>query len=116
MVPFDGPNLGAVFISWNRNRFRRADPESPPSKSAFTFQALLEFDGRVWMGRLKSIHDFWQGDACIVEGARLVSLWRDTCNYNGRGPVHRARNFNGFIGPISRAVSVTTGSPLRLFF
>ena len=35
MVPFDGPNLGAVFISWNRNWFRRADPESPPSKSAF---------------------------------------------------------------------------------
>ena len=38
----------------------------------------------MWMGRLKSIHDFWQGDTCIVEGARLVSVWRDTCNYNVR--------------------------------
>jgi len=53
----------------------------PLQKARFTFQALLEFDRGVWMGRLKSIHDFWQGDACI-EGARLVSLWRDTCNYN----------------------------------
>ena len=35
MVPFDGPNFGAVFISWNINWFRRADLESPPSKSAF---------------------------------------------------------------------------------
>ena len=25
----------------------------------------------------------WQGDACIVAVARLVSLWRDTCSDNG---------------------------------
>ena len=35
MVPFDEPYFGAVFKSWNRNWFRRTDPESPPSKSAF---------------------------------------------------------------------------------
>ena len=29
MVPFDGPNFGAVLESWNRNWFRRADPETP---------------------------------------------------------------------------------------
>ena len=29
------------------------------------------------------IHDLGQGDACIVAVARLVSLWRNTCNYNG---------------------------------
>ena len=56
----------------------------------------------------------WQGDACIVAVARLVSLWRDTCSYNGGGPVHRAQDFNGFTGPISRAISVTTGSPKLL--
>ena len=52
MVPFDGPNFGAVFVSWNRNWFRRADHESPLQKVRFTFQALLEFDGRVcgWAG------------------------------------------------------------------
>ena len=35
------------------------------------------------MGRLKSMKT-WQGDACIVAVARLVSLWRDTCSYNVR--------------------------------
>ena len=56
----------------------------PLQKARFTFQALLEFDGRVcgWAGLFESIHDFWQGDACIVAVARLVSLWRDICNYN----------------------------------
>ena len=34
------------------------------------------------MGRIKSMKT-WQGDACIVAVARLVSLWRDTCSYNG---------------------------------
>ena len=65
-------------------------------------------------GPVESIHDFWQGDACIVAVARLVSLWRDICNYNSGGPVCRVQNFNGFTGPISRAVSVTTGSPKLL--
>ena len=88
----------------------------PLQKVRFTFQALLEFDGRVcgWAGLFESIHDFWQGDACIVAVARLVSLWRDICNYNSGGPVCRVQNFNGFTGPISRAVSVTTGSPKLL--
>ena len=88
----------------------------PLQKARFTFQALLEFDGRVcgWAGLFESIHDFWQGDACIVAVARLVSLWRDICNYNSGGPVCRVQNFNGFTGPISRAVSVTTGSPKLL--
>ena len=56
----------------------------PLQKARFTFQALLEFDGLVcgWAGLFESIHDFWQGDACIVAVARLVSLWRDICNYN----------------------------------
>ena len=61
--------------------------DRPLQKAHFTFQTLLELDGRVWMGRLKSTHDFWQGDACVVAVARRVSLWRDTCNYNGGGPV-----------------------------
>ena len=92
----------------------------PLQKARFTLQALLEFDRRVWMDRLTVyIHDLGQGDACIVAVARLVSLWRNTCNYNGGGPVHTAQNFNGFTGPISRAVSVTTGSPkllLRMWY
>ena len=119
MVPFDGPNFGAVFISWNRNWFRRADPESPPSKSAFYLSSAAGIRLACVDGPVNSIHDVGQGDACIVAVARLVSLWRDTCNYNGGGPVHRAQNFNGFTGPISRAVSVTTGSPkllLRMWY
>ena len=59
-------------------------------KARFTFQALLEFDRRV-CGSVNSIHDLGQGDA----------LHCCSC------PVHRAQNFNGFTGPISRAVSVT---------
>ena len=55
----------------------------PLQKARFTLQALLEFDRRVWMDRLTVyIHDLGQGDACIVAVARLVSLWRNTCNYN----------------------------------
>ena len=59
-------------------------------KARFTFQALLEFDRRV-CGSVNSMHDLGQGDA----------LHCCSC------PVHRAQNFNGFTGPISRAVSVT---------
>ena len=58
----------------------------PLQKARFTFQALLEFDRRVWMDRLTVyIHDLGQVDACIVAVARLVSLWRDTCNYSITG-------------------------------
>ena len=82
MVPFDGPNFGAVFISWNTNWFRRADPESPPSKSAFYLSSAAGIRLACVDGPVNSIHDVGQGDACIVAVARLVSLWRDTCNYN----------------------------------
>ena len=75
MVPFDGPNFGAVFISWNRNWFRRADPESPPSKSAFYLSSAAGIRLACVDGPVNSIHE---GDACIV----AVSLWRDNCNYN----------------------------------
>ena len=67
--------LGTAIFSAGRTLNR------PLQKARFTFQALLEFDGRVcgWAGLFESIHDFWQGDTCIVAVARLVSLWLDIC-------------------------------------
>ena len=50
-------------------------------------------------GPVKSIHDFWQGDACIVAVARLVSLWRDTCNYNRGGNAWTAQFHHASCGP-----------------
>ena len=42
----------------------------PLQKARFSFQALLEFDWRVWMDQL-TVH----------MTSDKVSLWRDTCNY-----------------------------------
>ena len=80
LVPFFfcifGTEIGSAGRTLNR----------PLQKARFTFQALLEFDRRVWMDRLTVyIHDLGQVDACIVAVARLVSLWRDTCNYSITG-------------------------------
>ena len=72
----------------------------PLQKARFIFQALLEFDGRVWMGRLNSIHEFWQGDACIVAVPCLVSLWGDSVNYNGSSRHSRSKNLLLVKGPI----------------
>ena len=117
MVPFDRPNFGVVFMSWNRNWFRRVDLNRHLQKPRFTFQALQEFDWRVWMDQLTLY--MTSGKVMVALLQLPVSLWRDTCNYNGGDSVHRAQNFNGFTGPISRAVSVTTGSPkllLRMWY
>ena len=84
-----GPKNGSIsrtqfwcrFLSWNRNWFRRRTLNRHLQKRFYLSSAAGIRRARM-VGSVKSIHDFRKGDACIVAVARLVSLWRNTCNYN----------------------------------
>ena len=57
-------------------------------------------------GPVLSIHDFWQGDACIVAVARLVSLWQDTCNYNSAHAAFLSHVRESFVSVIKQKLSL----------
>ena len=69
----------------------------PLQTARFTFQALLGIRrARVWMGQLNL---YMTSGKVTLAVACLVSLWRDTCNYNRGGNAWTAQLHHASCGP-----------------